>query len=183
MRSSGGTFEQYDPDIFLQDAVTATADLAGVVTGLPYEDGAVLWAVADGYVLGPFTAAGGAIDLRDPYSDIVVGRWHAPRFESMPNYYVTPQDEIIQRPGRIHTVDLNIIDTTQLAVGANGSAPVDVALAEIGDPVDQPVPAKTRLVTVNGGDLPGYMTGTTLVVTQARPGDLYVRDYAIGAKL
>lgn len=183
MRGPTGTHELYDPDIFLQDAVEASADLAGVVTGLPYEDGAVLWAVADGYVLGPFTCATGAIDLRDSYSDIVVGRWTAPRWESMPQVYVTGGDEVIWRPGRIHTLALNVIDTTSLAVGANGEAPVPVTLAEIGDPVDQPMPAKTRLVTVSGDDLPGYMVGATAVVTQTRPGELYVRDIAIGAKL
>lgn len=175
------TIELYDPGIFLQDAVEASTDLAGLVTGLAFADGDEVYAVADGYVLGPYTVAGGEIDLEDPYDDVIVGRWQAPRFESMPQVYVTPGDDVILRPGRIHTAHVNILDTTSIAIGANGEPPRDITLAEIGDPVDAPVPAKSKLITETG--LVGSATGTTLVITQTRPGKLRVRDYAIGAKL
>lgn len=182
-RAGVSTIEIYDTAIFLQDAVTVTPDLAGNVAGLPYPDGTPVWADADGYVIGPFTVDGGAIGLGDSYASAIVGRWQAPRYESMPQVHVTPGDDVILRPGRIHTAHINILDTGSIAVGANGSTPQNVPLAEVGDPVDQPTPLKTRLLTVSGEDLPGYMTGTTLVITQTRPGHLRVKDYATGAKL
>jgi hypothetical protein len=180
-RAAQQTIEMYDLALFLQDVVEASTDLAGLVTGLPFENGAEVWAVADGYVLGPKTVAAGAIDLEDPYDDVIVGRWQAPRFESMGQVFVTPADEVIWRPGRIHTVYANVMDTTSLAIGANGEAPADVTLYRASDPVDQPMPGKTELVTVTG--LTGFQTGTTMVITQTRPGRLRIKDYALGAKL
>lgn len=180
-RNGEGTIELYDSEIFLQDSVTASTDLAGRIANVPYENGAQLWAVADGYVLGPFTVADSKIELGDHYTSVLIGRWQAPRFETMPQVYVTPSDDIVNRPGRIHTIEANIIDTTSIAIGANGEPAEDVPLGEIGDPTNQPVPPKTRLLTVAG--LKGMKTGTTAVITQLRPGALQVRDISIGAKL
>ncbi|RWN78075.1 MAG: hypothetical protein EOS02_09960 [Mesorhizobium sp.] len=183
-RAGRTSIEIYDTTIYLQDAVDAVPNLAGVITGLPYEDGAQLWAKADGYVLGPFTVAGGSIALGDAYAAALVGRWVAPRWESMPQVLVTPSDEVILRPGRIHTLYANIADTDSIAVGANGEQPEDVILHEATDPVDAPMPPKTQLLTVGGdGSLLGMMTGTTAVITQKRPGELRVRDIAMGTKL
>lgn len=184
-RAGAYTIELYDTDLFLQDSVEATPDLAGGVTGLPWANGTEVWAVATteagDWTLGPYTVTDGAIDLEDSYASAIVGRWQAPRFETMPQVYVTPQDDVIWRPGRIHTVHLNLIDTTSLAVGANGQDPEDVPLTRAGDPDGAPPPARTELVTVAG--LMGAAEGTTAVVTQTRPGTLRVRDLSIGAKL
>lgn len=182
-RAGRTSIELYDPAIYLQDAIDAVPNLAGVVSGLAYEDGAELWAVADGYVLGPFTVAGGSIDLEDAYTTALVGRWVAPRWEGMPQVLVTGDDQVIMRPGRIHTLHVRIAGTTSIAVGANGEAPVNIALNETGDPVDQPMPPKTMVKTIDGDDLSGFMEGTTAVITQLRPGELRVRDIGIGAKL
>ncbi|MCW5697921.1 MAG: hypothetical protein KIS96_14470 [Bauldia sp.] len=177
------TIELYDQALFLHDVVTKGAtDFAGVLTGLDSHEGAEVWAVAQGYVLGPFTVAGGAIDLRDAYDGpIVVGRWQKPVFESMPEVLVRGNDDVLIRPGRIHTAHINIVGTTSIAVGANGTPPADVPLLDAGDPVDQAMPAKTKLVTVAGLD--GWMTYPTLTITQVRPGPLRVKDYGLEAKL
>lgn len=181
-RGTEKTFEILDPAAFLQDSVSVTPNLAGIVSSLPYPDGTVLWAqAAGGFVLGPFTVAGGAIDLGDAYASATVGRWVAPRFESMPFVYVTRDDDILLRPGRIHTVTLDLIDTTSVAVGANGTAPRALPLAQIGDQADQPTPARTGLVVAAG--LPGFAEGTTYVVTQLKPGKLRVRQAAVDARL
>ncbi len=182
-RGDACTVEIYDPAALLQDTVTATPDLVGVVSGLPFADGAVLWAIADGFTIGPLVAAGGSVDLGDAFTTATIGRWQAPRWESMPQMLVTGSDDVIMRPGRIHTANLNLIDTTSIAVGANGAAPVDIPLLETGDPVDAPMPGKTKLLTITGENLPGFKTGTTLVVTQTKPGRLRVRDLSMGAKL
>lgn len=180
-RGAEKTFELYDTDIFLQDAVEATPDLAGGVTGLPWANGTEVWAFADGYVDGPYTVQSGAVALGQAYTGALIGRWQAPRFESMPEVLVVGDDRVIRRPGRIHTVDLHLIDTTSVAVGANGIAPADVPLATALDPIDQPTPARTGNITV--GPLLGSKEDTTLVITQTRPGTLRVRDHAVSAKL
>ncbi|CDX54574.1 hypothetical protein MPL1032_190157 [Mesorhizobium plurifarium] len=182
-RAGRTSIEIYDTSTYLQDALTFTPDFAGVVSGLPYEEGAELWAVADGYVLGPFTVAGGAIDLGDSYASALVGRWVAPRYETMPQVYVTGNDDVILRPGRIHTLHINIVDTDSIAVGANGEDPQDWPLHETTDQVDQPMPPKTKLLTIGGENLLGMMEGTTAVITQLRPGEFRVRDLAMGVKL
>ncbi|WP_164762118.1 hypothetical protein, partial [Mesorhizobium sp. M7A.T.Ca.TU.009.02.1.1] len=182
-RTGRNSIEIYDPSIYLQDAVNAVPDLGGVISGLDYEDGAELWANADGYVLGPFTCVAGSIALGDAYASALVGRWIAPRWESMPQVLVTGNDEVILRPGRIHTLHVNIADTGSIAVGANGEDPQDIILHETSDPVDAPMPLKTKLLTVDGADLMGMMEGTTAVITQKRPGELRVRDIAMGTKL
>lgn len=176
--------ERYDMAIYLQDAISVTPDLAGVITDLAAYEGKVVHVVADGFELEHgYLVEDGRIDLEDAYTSAVVGRWQPPRWESMPQVFVTPGDDVIIRPGRIHTVYANVIDTTSIAVGANGQEPQDIGLWKTNDPTDQPMPPKTELLTVTGEDLPGFMEGTTLVITQTRPGQLRVRDLAWGAKL
>lgn len=177
------TFELYDPEIFLQDAVSRTPDLAGVVGALPYGDGTQVWAVADGYVLGPFTVAGGSIDLEDAYASATVGRWQRPYAETMPQVHVTGNDEVVWRPGRIHNIQANLIDTTSIAIGANGEPPSNVVLQATTDPVDQPMPPKSGLIRVDGDQLAGSVTGTTAVFTQTRPGLFRIRDFYLESKL
>lgn len=179
------TIQAYDAELYLHDTRYVTPDLAGVVSNLPPDmEGIELHAVADGYELpNGYTVQGRSIDLQDAYSSVIVGRWQPPRFESMPHVLITPGEDVLWRPGRIHTAHLHLVDTTSIAVGANGSEPQDITLNEIGDPEGQPMPGKTKMITVTGEDLPGFMTGTTLVVTQTRPGRLRVREYAVGAKL
>lgn len=183
-RGATMTIELYDQAIYLHDAVTRTPDLAGTVTGLSAYEGQTVHVVADGYELAEgFVVAGGQINLADSFASAIVGRWQPPRWESMPQVHVTPNEDVVLRPGRIHTVHLNVIDTTSIAVGANGESPKDVDLLTALDPAGQPMAPKTQLVTVSGEDLPGFKEGTTLVVTQTRPGRLRIRDLAWGAKL
>lgn len=180
-RGGERSIELYDEAMYLHDAVSVTPDLAGVVTTLPYVDGSTVWAIADGYVIGPFVVAGGSINLEDAYASAIVGRWQPPRFETMPQVYVTPGDDVILRPGRIHTVQADIVDTTSIAIGANGQSPKNIPLIETGDPTDTPPAGKTKLVMAEG--LLGFMVGTTAVLTQTRPGRFRVKEFAIGAKL
>lgn len=179
------TYELYDTSIYLHDAITVTPNLAGVISGLPAEwEGRTVHVVADGYEMPQgYVVTGGAIDLQDAYSSAIVGRWQPPVFESMPEVAVIANDDVIFRPGRIHTAQINLIDTTSIAVGANGQPARDIPLLEAADPTDQPMPGKTKMITVTGEVLTGSKVGTTLVITQTRPGRLRVRDYAITAKL
>ncbi|YBV97529.1 hypothetical protein M1D80_11810 [Phyllobacteriaceae bacterium JZ32] len=173
--------EYLEENLLFQGAMTTTTDLAGVVSGLHFPNGTAVWCEADGFVLGPFTVLGGAIDLGNPFNSVTVGRWIAPVYESMPHVLVTDDDRILRRPGRIHTAYIDIIDTTSIAVGANNGTPRDVALLETGDPVDQPLRKKTKMITVSG--MLGMVVDTTLVITQVRPGYLRVRNFSTGERL
>lgn len=183
-RTNAMTHELYDPDIFLQDAQLAAADMTGVVASLDYPDGTQVWAVPPGfdYGLGPYVVTAGRITMPDYYAgSIIVGRWQAPFFENMPEVLVTQGDDVVIRPGRIHSADINVIDTTSIAVGANGTPARDVPLIDMTDQADQPIPPKTKKLQVTG--MPGMVEYPTLVITQTRPGRLRVRDYAVTAKL
>ncbi len=170
--------ERHDRTALLHAIIETTCDLAGQVDGLAVHEGRQVWAVAEGYVLGPFTVTAGKINLEDAYQGAVkVGLWSPPIFESMPFYRVLRDDSIIERPGRIPVVHLNLIDTTSVAVGANGLEPRDVPLLNAADPADQPMPPKSGKFTVAG--LLGSKVGTTVVITQTSPGRLRVRDYKV----
>lgn len=182
--SRGGRLrhERLDPSIFLHATVSSSCDLSGQVSGLDLHEGREVWAVAQDYTLGPFTVTGGVINLGDAYSGpVLVGLFQPPLYESMPRWRILPNDEIVKRPGRVHSVLLDVIGTTSIAVGANGQPPRDISLARIGDPADGPTPPATRKIHVSG--LLGMKDGTTLVVTQIRPGRLQVRDFVIEEKL
>ena len=174
--------ERLDQALTLHATVTRSCDLSGVVAGLELHEGRTVWAVAGGYTLGPFTVANGAIDLGEHHAGpVLVGLFQPPVFETMPRWLIKPNDEIVKRPGRIHTVFVDVIGTTSIAIGANGQPARDVSLARIGDPADAPTPPATRKLTVSG--LLGMKDGTTLVITQARPGRLRVRDFTVEEKL
>lgn len=166
-----------------QGTVVARTDLAGIIQGLEQFEGQEVWArTAGGYVLGPFTVAAGRADLGNPYDgDVQVGLWQRPVFESMPRYFMGRDEQVLVRPGRIHSATLNVEGTTSIAVGANDTATENIPLVDLGDPADGPPVAKTRACRRTG--MPGSKTGSTFVVTQHFPGELYVRDYSLGEAL
>lgn len=173
--------EYMQENLLFQQAVKATTDLTGRVSGLPFPNGTTLWCEADGFLLGPIVCQAGAIDLGMAYSQVTVGRWIAPIYESMPHVLVLDDDRILRRPGRIHTAEINVVDTNSIAVGANNRPVKDVEWLEASDPADAPLPRKTKKVKVTG--IKGHAVDTTLVITQVRPGYLQVRDYSTGEKL
>lgn len=173
--------EFMEENLLFQQSVRTSTDLSGRISALPYPNGTTLWCEADGFLLGPFVCQGGIIDLQDAYSQVTVGRWIAPVYESMPHVLVLDDDRILRRPGRIHSADISVIDTTSIAIGANNRPARDVALLETSDPADVPMPKKTKKLRVAG--IKGHSVDTTLVITQLHPGYLQVRDYSTGEKL
>ncbi|TYC51622.1 hypothetical protein FMN50_20285 [Rhodobacterales bacterium] len=181
----GGTvthevMEEQDINLF-QSAVRGSTDLAGEFSGLEHLEGREVWARADGYILGPYTVSGGTIDLGDPYESVTAGLWQPPLYEGLPLFKMLPNEEIIHRPGRVHSVIAHVIDTESIAMGANGSPPRDRPLVKAGDDMSKPIPPKTQQVRRTG--MPGHVMGPTVVITQTRPGMLRVRDYTPEAKL
>lgn len=183
-RTNGTFLETQDPDLLFQSAVRGETDLAGVMTGLDHLEGEEVWADAGGYIYGPMTVSGGEITLEDAHTEtdsVTAGLWQQPRYESRPHWLTLPNEEIVIRPGRIHTARLYVIDTTSLAVGANGGPVRDVPLQKTAEMDGQPFAGRTGHVAVAG--MGGMTEGPTLVVTQLKPGRLQVRDITTEAKL
>lgn len=179
----GGTLvhERLTPNSWFRQTVSATPDLAGTVTGLPYPDDAVIWALADGYVEGPLTVNGGSVTLAQPADSVTLGYWTPPVYESMPHVYVSRNDEILRRPGRIYSVMADVKDTSSIAIGANGQPAENVVLARTSDAPDAPIPAKTGEAARHG--IEGVVMDPTVVITQTKPGALHVRSYQVMEKL
>jgi hypothetical protein len=174
--------ERQDRATLFHATVSATPDLAGVVRGLDHLNDREVWAEVEGYMLGPFTVSAGEIDLGDAYvGPVLVGLWQAPLWESMPRLLITRTDEIIRRPGRIHSARAQLIDSTSIAIGANGGDVENVPLTTTADLVTQGLGEKTTSVRRVG--MLGFKTGTTMVVSQKFPGRLHVRDLDFQEKL
>ncbi|MBL4768014.1 MAG: hypothetical protein JKY94_09920 [Rhodobacteraceae bacterium] len=174
--------EVWDKDQWLHGAVDYGAtDLAGDLTVSSSLEGKEMWVVADGYSLGKFLVTNGVIALEDAYQQCFVGWWSPPIVEPMPLIKILPNDEILRRPGRVHTFRGKLKNTTSFAIGANGEDPVDVPLYRAGDAVDEPMKGFTGIRDVSG--LSGMIEDTTIVFTQLRPGSLELRDAVMEAKL
>ncbi|WP_136625027.1 hypothetical protein [Aureimonas flava] len=180
-RSDGQQYEVMDDGSFLASGVTRTVADDGTVSDLPFAEGSEVWAEAGGYTYGPATVTGGAARIGAPGEAARIGIWRPPLWESMPSVLVGRDDKIVRRPGRIHGLDVNVIETTSIAIGANGTTPRDLPLVRLSDPADLPPVPKTELVTMAG--IPGVVTDPTAVVTQVRPGVLRVRDVTFQEKL
>ncbi|WP_026782660.1 hypothetical protein [Pleomorphomonas koreensis] len=179
-RNGIGTIEVLEEDLPFQSAVTKTIE-GTLFDGLGHLEGADVWAEdAAGFIFGPFTVTAGAVTLPEA-GTYTVGAWVAPVAETMPAVLIVADNKIIRRPGRIHTAHLSLIDTTSIAIGANGEEPEEIELLSIDDPFDAPMPGKSGLFTETG--MPGFVDAPTLVITQLRPGRLRLRDVTVEAKL
>lgn len=167
------TFERMDETVFL-DGVVQSAPASATVTGLAMHEGREVWAVADGHVLGPFTVTGGQITLDQPADSVLVGRWTAPDGLTLPASREIAPNTVMLRDGRITAVRLHVIDTTSIAIGANGQPAKDMTLYRMGMPADAPLPAYTG--KLDAVALLGFTRGPQVQITQVRPGKLKVRD-------
>lgn len=172
-RSVGGSTELHLERLELGLIFDATVkqtfpDPITVIPNLEMHEGAEVWAVADGYTEGPFTVAGGAIELPEASSVVSVGRWTRPRAIPLPLPSEVTERIVVKRPKRVHTVRIGLINTTSVAIGANGRAPKDVALARAGDPVDVPQTPVTREEIISG--LAGFSPEGQIEITQLKPG-------------
>lgn len=185
------SYERFDDDALLDAAVTvALSPASATVTGLGLHEGRTVWAIADGDVFGPFVVASGTITLPRPAAAVTVGRWSPPIVETLPLTKLVTQSVWVARKTRIHTVRINVQNTTSIAVAANfvrndpDTSPLDLAAGRIFD-----VPLKsmgqaadvgeldapyTGWITVPG--LKGYVDEATVLITQTRPGRLHVKS-------
>jgi hypothetical protein len=173
--------ERAEDGLIFDDVVEQNfAPAQQVVTGLEIHEGAEVWAAADGYVVGPFTVAGAQIDIGFAASQVMVGRWTAPVAKTLPLPSEIAERTVLRRPKRVHTVRLDLVDTTSVAVGANDRPARNVELARAGDPVDQPQQPVSKTIAVTG--LTGFSDTGQVVITQTRPGRLAWRGITIEAR-
>jgi hypothetical protein len=173
--------ERLELGLIFDDVVTITnSPAATTVEGLEIHEGAEVWARADGHVVGPFTVTDGAIELANAAASIDVGRWTAPIGRSLPLPSEVAERIVLRRPKRVHTVRIDLIDTTSVAIGANGQAADNVTLYHAGDPTDDPLAPFTGLKAIEG--LVGYSDEGQVEITQTRPGLLQWRGLTIEAR-
>lgn len=173
--------EIMDDDMVMHGCMVITQPaLSATVTGLSLMEGATVWALADGYADGPHVVTDGQITLRYAASEVVVGRWTPPIADTLPLPRLVSDRVQLARPVRVHTVRVRLVDTTSLAIAANGRAAREVALLRAGDAVNQPLPGYTGPIAAEG--LQDFSDEGIVRFTQLRPGRLTVRDTTIEAK-
>lgn len=175
-------FEQLTRATFLDCASDYSFETPQTVVGqLEDYEGATVWAYADGFVQGPFTVSGAQITLQYPASAIQIGRWTEPDYLSLPMSRAVADRVVLARPIRVHTVRTHLLQTTSIAIGANGEPPEDLPLYRAGDPTDAPLaPFSGEPDPVTG--LRGFSLEGQVRITQLRPGWLHVRDIIAEAK-
>lgn len=174
--------ETLEEDLLLDCAETRSLDPpAAIVADLDDYEGATVWAVADGHAVGPFDVdVAKSITLPLEASEVTIGRWTPPLVETLPLIKVLAPGVVQLRPGRIHTVRAQILDTTSIAIGANGRPPREVGLYRAGMPADAPLAPQSRRVAAEA--IPGFSEAPTAVFTQLRPGRLRVRSWTLEAR-
>jgi hypothetical protein len=183
-RGATRRLERFEAGLLLDAAVSFTnAPAAAAVTGLSHLEGQEVWALADGHVFGPLTVASGQITLPIPVAAGTVGIWHPPVATTLPLPRERAEGVVVKRKGRIHTLKIDVEDTTSIAVQANGGRIYDIDLTRYGMVTDQPelMQGVTGTITVSG--LTGWSDLPQLTITQTRPGRLTVRSITTEAKL
>lgn len=183
-RGANRAIEELDDEALLDGEIRQSfAPATAAIGGLLVYNGLTVWAVADGDVFGPYLVAGGAITLPRPASDVRVGLWTPPIAASLPLPREVGPRIVLQRPARIHSLQLHLEDTTSLAVAVNDGPARDVPLRRTSDVGDRPELSSgySGLLTLRG--LVGFDQDPRITVTQTRPGRLTVKAWTIEAQL
>lgn len=157
--------ERMDPEDQLDSAFSFNLGSPGnTITGLEGYEGQTLHVWADGKPQGQYLVASGQIVLPRNVTSGRCGYWTAPFATDTP---FQPEEEA-QRPGarnkRVFGVDISVVDTTALAVAANGGAAQPVV-------INAP---KTGTIEMEG--FPGFTRNAQVTITQTVPGRLKVRS-------
>lgn len=174
--------ESMDPAGVLDSAVSFEFDPAqATLTGLEAYEGQTLQVMAGstggGAYAGTFTVDGGEIALPEAVEAATVGYWRAPFATDAPFHMTDPTQP--SRPAarlkRVVACTVSLMDTTSVAIAANGAAAYDAALARFDDTaLDDPVPPWTGRLRLEG--FRGWTETAQLTVTQVTPGKLTVRS-------
>lgn len=188
-RPAGGgrrrALEVLEQGLLLDDAIALAFNPASsVIAGLEAYEGIELWAIAGANVHGPYRVAGGVITLPAPVQEVTIGRWQPPRISTLPlSRTVGPKIVALAR-GRIHTVHLQLEDTTSVAIAVNGGPARDVPLlrtADIAAGGPELVQSFSGRRTLR--NLKGWVDDPYVTITQVRPGRLTLKSIVVEAAL
>jgi hypothetical protein len=157
--------ERMDPDLQLDSAIEFSFEVpSSALLNLDDYEGKSVWAVADGKVQGPFAVIAGGITLAAPATAVRLGLWIPPLATDTPFQPEEEQQRPMARNKRVFGIDVSVVDTTSLAIAANGNAAVPLVLNE----------PKTGVIETEGW--PGFTRTAQVTLTQTRPGRLLVRS-------
>lgn len=171
----------FEDGLLLDDARDFTFDVpARVLTGLAHLAGLDAWVIGDGDVFGPFSVTDGTITLPRAVSAATVGTWTPPRITTLPlSRQVGPRIYATAK-ARIHSVHLELEDTTSVAIAVNGGPARDIALSGLdGARVADLDRSFTGRRTLRG--LTGFDDDPRVTITQVRPGRLTLNALTVEA--
>lgn len=160
------------------DSATDLGEFAATdtLTGLESYEGTEIAVIAGGDWMGEHLVENGQVSLPRPVTQAVVGFWSRPFATDVPVRLEDETGRPAPRMKRVNALTLSLVDTTSVAVAANGGEPVDIATAFLDEtpldeaPPEHPVTGRLRLEGWRGWSESGQVT-----ITQVRPGKLTVR--------
>ncbi|MCJ8143814.1 hypothetical protein MKI84_12895 [Ancylobacter sp. A5.8] len=179
------SLESFEEGLLLDDAQSFTiSPPTSLIAPLDHGDGTILWVIGDGDVFGPLTVSGGAVTLPRPVSNVTYGRWIPPWISTLPLSREVGPKTVVTGFGRIHTVHLNLEDTTSVAISVNGGPVRDVDLFRAVD-ISAGAPELSQGFTGQRTirDLRGWRSDPYVTITQLRPGRLTLKSITVEAAL
>nr|WP_321457231.1 hypothetical protein [uncultured Cohaesibacter sp.] len=183
-RSGTRRFERFERGLLLDAAIAFDyQEATTTISGLEHLEGMEVWCLGDGNVYGPYIVSNEIITVDDPVKSGEVGLFSPPLIETLPPSREIADRTVLRRKARIHSVWISVIDTTSIAIGANGQEPVDFPLRQYDENLERPEleDGYSGLIEIRG--LRGYVDEPTVTITQVRPGRLTVRSITSEAKL
>lgn len=172
--------EKLEPTMLFDGALDLTLGApTSTLTGLEQFNGQTMQVIGDGDYLGAFAVAGGQAQLGDKVvsASARVGHWLAPLATDVPFRPAQQEGRPMARMKRVFAAELSLVNTTSVAIIANGGEVENVPLLDLDNqPMDTPLSALPftgrRLVD----KLPGFTPTAQFTVTQVFPGRLTVRS-------
>ncbi|SNZ20951.1 hypothetical protein [Cohaesibacter gelatinilyticus] len=183
-RNNQRRLERFERGLLLDAAKPFTfPDARSEITGLEHLEGRDVWVLGDGDVYGPCKVLNAKIQVPTPVQTGEVGLFAPPKVTTLPPPRDIGPKTVLRRQARIHSVWVSVVNTTSLAIAANGEEPVDVPLRAYDGNMDKPEldAGYTGMIELRG--LKGFAHEPTVTITQTRPGRLAVRSITIEAKL
>jgi len=184
--------EQVDENCLFDSSVAFSSETPiDVVTVGPHLEGQQVWAMADRDLSGPYTVTNGEITLSKSALAGYVGLPYLAYVRTLPLREKLQQEQPFRPPGRVYEVELSLINTGAVSIGANGEAEFDVPLRNFSggpEPVDRlgteptldqfsrPLLDRLYTGTVTLEDIEGISKHCRVVVTQEIPAPLEVRS-------
>lgn len=170
--------ERWNRDLVMDAGAKVTLEApASTITGVDHLEGETVNLIIDGSPEGTAVVTGGVITLtKEAQAQVEYGLEFKPLVETMPVKLQLPDGTMAARKKRVAGVSLSLVETTSIAVGANGRPPREVPIRKLGGELLDFSMDENKFTGVKdiGGFL-GWGEEGTIVITQNDPGSLTVR--------